>query len=126
MPERHESKIVPMLDVEVWKEAGKEGGVSIRHSYYEKPSTSPLVFHGRGAVATRQKIITLAEEVRRRMMNADQDHSKEERLMILEKFSQKLIDSGYGQEVRQEILTSGLTRYYRIVLQDAEGNRKLY
>ena len=59
-------------------------------------------------------------------MNADQEHSIEERLMILEKFSQKLIDSGYGQEVCQEILKAGLTRYYRIVLQDAAGNRKLY
>ena len=115
-----------MLDVEVWKEPGNQGGTVVRHSYYEKPSTCPLVFHGRGAVATRQKIVTLAEEARRRMMNMDRQSSREERLNVLRKFSQKLEDSGYSRDVRQEIMKSGLTRYYRLVLQEIAGGRKLY
>ena len=46
LPERHTSGRVPMLDVEVWKEAREEGGVSIRHSYYENPSISPFRVKG--------------------------------------------------------------------------------
>ena len=72
LPSRNKSGRVPMLDLCVWKEEiTKEGmkGTRIRHSYYEKPSTSPTVFHGRGATSTRSKIVTLAEEVKRRLAN---------------------------------------------------------
>merc|ERR1712240_778483 len=62
LPGRHQTGRVPMLDVEVWKGPGNQGGTVVWHCYYEKPSTCPLVFHGSGAVATRQKIVTLAEE----------------------------------------------------------------
>lgn len=65
----------------------------MRHTDYEKPSTSPLVFHGRGACSTRQKIVILAEKAKRRLLNTDHSHTMEEKLKILEGFSSKLIDS---------------------------------
>ena len=61
-PGRHSSGKVPMLDVCVWKEGvDMEGrkGTLIRHGFFEKPSASPTVFHGRGATSTRSRIITL-------------------------------------------------------------------
>ena len=67
----------------------------------------------------------MAEEVRRRMMNQDKHHDREERIILLKKFSQKLIDSGYGKENRRDILKSGMTRYYRITLMEEAGIRKL-
>ena len=67
----------------------------MRYTYFEKPSTSPLVFHGREVCSTRQKIVILAEEVKRRLLNTDHSHPMEERLDILEGFSRKLIDSNY-------------------------------
>ena len=76
--------------------------------YYEKEVTSPLVFHAKGAHTWRSKIVTLGEEVRRRLRNTDTGHSKEEVLGILKKFSQKMIDSGYDLGSRQEILKSGI------------------
>ena len=85
-----------MLDVCVWKEeVNREGmkGTRIRHGYYEKPSTSPTVFHGRGATSTRSKIVTLAEEIKRRLANLDTYSGKEERLVEMKRFSQKLADS---------------------------------
>ena len=109
----------------MWAEQ-EDGHPRVRHSFYEKPITSPLVFHGRGACATRQKIVTLAEEIKRRMLNMDPLHSKEERIEIILKFSQKMVDSMYVPETRREILTSGITRYYRLVLQELAGKRSLY
>ena len=115
-----------MLDVAVWLEVDQGNCPKVRHTYYEKPSTSPLVFHGRGACAMRQKIIILAEEVKRRLLNMDPAHTQEQRLEVLLKFSQKVSDSGYLKEVRKEILYSGITRYYRMVLLELAGGRKLY
>ena len=96
LPGRHPSGRVLMLDIEVWKETGGEGEATIRHSFYEKLSTCPLVFHRSEAVATRHKIVTLSEEVRRRMMNMDLKTTREERLVVLLCFRQKLVDSGYA------------------------------
>ena len=126
-PEYHRTARVPMLDVEVWAGTGEGGqGTLVRHSYYKKPSTSPLVFHARGACPARQKIIILAEEMKRRLFNQDRSHSVEERMVDGKIFIQKLIDSGYDKATRLEILKAGIKRYYRLRLQEAAGNRRLY
>ena len=44
----------------------------------------------------------------------------------LSTYIQKLADSGYGKETRKEILVEGMKRYFRIVLQQANGGRFLY
>lgn len=85
-----------------------------------------LSLHRRGAISTRLKIVTLAEVVKRRLLYLDRKHLKKEILKILRKNSQKLIDSTYSPEVREEILRSGITQYHRLVLQDMEGGRSLY
>ena len=117
-----------MLDICVWKERKRlEGpGTVIRHSFYEKPTSSPTVFHGRGAISIKSKIVTLSEEIKRRMANMDRLHSKEERISELKIFSQKMCDSAYGKENRQEIVKAGLKRYYRLLLTEKAGGRKLY
>lgn len=67
---KHEEGKVPMLDIKVWKEANNTGvGTVVRHGFYDKPTISPLVFHGRGATSIRHKIIILAEEVKRGLLN---------------------------------------------------------
>ena len=70
LPEYHPNRKCPMLDIQVWVEE-KEGFDRIRHTFYQKPTTSPLVFHANGAHSWRSKIITLAEELRRRMLHMD-------------------------------------------------------
>ena len=56
----------------------------------------------------------------------DRTHGKEERKEELRKLSQKMVDSAYSKETRKEILTSGVKRYYRLILQELAGMRKLY
>ena len=67
LPINHESRKVPMLDIAVWLDEDPDGNPRVRHTYYEKMTTSPMVFHGRGACSSKQKIVTLAEEARRRI-----------------------------------------------------------
>ena len=92
-PGLHPTGKVPMLDLAVWCEPREGGGSLVRHTYYEKEITSPLVFHGRGATSSRQKIVVLAEEAKRRMFNQDCFHTESERLDTLVRFIQKLVDS---------------------------------
>ena len=51
---------------------------------------------------------------------------KEDRLVEMKRFSQKLADSAYKKETRKEMFQSGIKRYYRLVLLDLAGGRKLY
>ena len=71
-------------------------------------------------------IIILAEETKRWLYNLDKCHSLEDRMKDLSPFIQKLVDSGYGRDNRREILTSGIKRYYRLVLQEVSGGRSIY
>ena len=91
LPANHTSRKVPMLDLAVWKEE-RDGIQTIRHTFYQKPTSSPLVFHGRGACPIKQKITILGEEVKRRLYNIDPIHNTEERKDVLAKFSQKMVD----------------------------------
>ena len=93
---RYETGKVPMLDLQVWTEPTANGqGTRIWHTFCEKSVTSPLVFHSGGACSMKQKIITLAEETKRRLYNQDTAHTVEERMKDLDIFIQKLADSGY-------------------------------
>ena len=125
LPARYTEGKVPMLDLQVWTERRNQGMV-IRHTFYEKQVTSPLVFHNRGACPTKQKVIILAEEVKRRLYNQDKDHRVKDRLRDLTTFTQKMIDSGYGKDLRREILKAGIKRYFRLTLQEQAGGRSLY
>ena len=56
----------------------------------------------------------------------DRSHGKEERIQELKRFSQKMVDSAYGKDTRKEVITSGVKRYSRLVLQELAGVRKGY
>ena len=98
----------------------------IRHGIFEKPVTSPLVFHSRGACPVKQKVIVLTEEAKRCLFNQGRDHKVEERVKDIYTFINKLVNSGYGKDLRREILTAGIKRFYRLMLQEAAGGRSLY
>ena len=75
LPEQQDNLKCPMLDIQVWIQdtieedpatpKGYRGGIYIRHTYFEKDVTSPLVFNARGAYPWRAKLIILAEEAKR-------------------------------------------------------------
>ena len=95
LPEVHHNLKCPMLDVQVWLEPRVEEGqvARVRHTFYEKPMASPLVFHSRSAYNWKAKVVTLSKEVKRRLMNMDRSNGKEERVNELKKFSQQQMHS---------------------------------
>ena len=46
----------------------------------------------------------MAEELRRRMKNMDNLHTEAKKLEVIEKFLQKMSDSGYNPGTRAEVL----------------------
>ena len=56
----------------------------------------------------------------------DLHHTEEERTQIVQSFLQKLIDSWYNQDHREEIIKSGCRRYSRRLIEEATGGRPLY
>ena len=51
-----------MLDL---KEVGTDGVVIVRHTFYEKEISAPLVFNAKASHSWRTKIVVLSEELRR-------------------------------------------------------------
>ena len=74
IPENHASGKCPTLDFQVWAQE-METHTIIRHTTYQKATTSPLVFHASGAYGWKTNITTLAEELGRRLVNMDEYHT---------------------------------------------------
>ena len=84
------------------------------------------MFHAKAAYSDRSKIVTLAEELRRRLRNTDRAHKKEDLVVILEKFIGKMANSGYNVSSRREVIKSGVTKYYRELRDWRTGGKSLY
>ena len=109
--ENHSSNRVPMLDLAVWatteKDCSKIEGTRevICHSFYEKDCVSRKVIEFKSAIQHRSKIVSLSQEVKRRMTNTDRKVSIQERIEIIEKFAYKMYCSSYPEHVRLDIMT---------------------
>ena len=53
-------------------------------------------------------------------------HTEEERSAVVEDFIQKLVDSGYNLNHRQEILRSGCRKFCRRQIEHPTGGKPLY
>ena len=98
----------------------------ICHSFYEKPITSPLLFHAKGAHGFRTKLVTLTEELRRRLLHMDQHHSHQDILQVAQKFITKMEDSGYSHNIRKEVIVSAVKKTYRQKMIQDTGGPSLY
>ena len=72
------------------------------------------------------KLITLAEELRRRLLNMDRSHTWEEQRQVIDDFLQKMCDSGYGESTRMEVIKSAITKYHRQLMEQDSGGRRIY
>ena len=61
----------------------------------------------------KSKIVVLSKELRRRLRNSDKRHSTAELLEIIEKFLQKMSDSGYDPKTREEVVRSAVRKHHR-------------
>ena len=118
MPESHKNGRCPVLDLAVWVETREEvvgQGARIRYTFSDKEVLAPTVFHTKAAYTWKAKIVTLAEEMRRKLRNLDEYHLEEEIEEVASIYAREMVDPGYSQKTRMEILKSAFIKNLRQV-----------
>ena len=93
--------------------------------FYEKDSASKKVLRAESAFTWRQKLVTMGNEVYRRLRNSTRQLSLRAKAGLLCTFTDKLRKSGYGQRSVDGIMISGVTQYYRKLEIDLQGGPPL-
>ena len=103
---------LPTLDFKLWV---VDKNVVV-YSFFEKPMSSNQVIHRDSALPENMKISSLTAEVLRRMMNVSELLPDSERVAVLDRFAQKMANSGYGLLTIRRVIVAGLKGYEARVL----------
>ena len=122
-PSLANGRMMLVLDMKVWM----NDEYRVKFRFYEKPMVSQNTVMKNSAWSWRQKKISLAGEVSRRMLNTSPDlvrlgYAEED----VDQFMFKLMVSGYSTCERQVIEYEGKQRYWNIVQKVEEGCRSMY
>ena len=102
---------LPTLDLQIWVNESNK----ILYKYYEKPTTPITVLHARSAIPEATIRATLNQEMIRRMTNTSELVDEESRIIIVDEYAQKLINSEYGFEMTRGFIIGGLKGYERLL-----------
>ena len=87
---------LPTLDCRVWQETSEDKPPQFNFSFFEKTMNSWFVILEKSAMSYKAKFSILSQEVIRRMLNTQDKINQMERMEILDKFSEKMLRSGYN------------------------------
>ena len=82
---------LPTLDVKIWVVDGNR----IEFDFFEKPMNPKTVLHAKTAQSESTKFSSLSQEIVRRMLHTSNRLPLSHGMENLEKFSQKMINSGH-------------------------------
>ena len=75
--------------------------------FYEKPMASNMVIHKWSDMPGNNRMSSLNQEMIRRMLNTIKDLSQEDRVRVVDDYSQKLINSDYSADQTRTAITGG-------------------
>ena len=78
------------------------------YKFWEKPTNSSRTLDGRTAMGENQKITILTQEVIRRLHNTQEELDGEVFRGIVDRFAQKMINSGHKAEMARRITIAGI------------------
>ena len=87
----------------------------ILYKFYEKPMAGPVILQAESAMDDRTKRAILTQEGVRRLLNTSVEFPKEVTDDILSDYMQKLLNSGYEQKFRTDILMSVKNAHKKIL-----------
>ena len=119
--EEFDNRRLPTLSFEMW--CDKDG---IRHSYYEKPMRSQILTMERSSQAESSKFSILANELTRRFEMMDKNIDIEEKIDVVNHFTQQLVNSGYNDTKIKEIVISSLKGIVRKEKKRIENGQSRY
>ena len=98
----------------------------IRHSFFEKPCNTPYVVMERSAMGEQAKHSILAQDLIRRLSNVGEALFEEEKLQVINAYTEKLKVSGYNRKQTREIVISGLRGYNAKKQRAAKSGKPFY
>ena len=98
----------------------------IMYRFYEKPTNPNTVLHLRTAMAEDSKIRSLTNEVIRRLLTTGEMIPDSERCQILDRFAQKMKNSGYGLQQIRRVILAGIKGYESLLKRCRKGERSLH
>ena len=119
-PSNHPSVKHPILDLEVWVEAGQ-----IRHQFFKKSMANRKVVQAKSAFSTGVKRSILVEEGMRRLRNCSTELNWPRKFKFLNTFSSDLRYSGHSESFRQTVLKRVVGRYKAELSNHLEGRKYL-
>ena len=100
-----------MLDFCTWKEETKMSNGKtkrrIKHGFYQKPMASKMVMMKNSTQPMRLKIVTLTQELIRRMKNTGRSTSLEYRAWEIIDLKPNMVNSGYKEDTIKNVIDSG-------------------
>ena len=99
---------LPTLDTNLRVEKDNQ----ISYKFYEKPTSTNTVIRKESALSENQKIQILSQELVRRLFNTKETLNKEYRSLIINEYTQKIINSGYSSDQVKKIILSGVKGYF--------------
>ena len=99
----------------------------IEYKYYEKPMSSNVTLQKKTAMEENQKMKTLSNDLIRRLLNTSEYLEDGVRVKVIDDYSQKLFNSGFGTEQVRRIIINGISGYEK-KLKESENipGRKLH
>ena len=123
LEEDFEDNKLPTLDCKLWLEKD----LSINHTYYEKEMRTQLLIPEKSAMAQKQKMSILSNELVRRLSNICIDKAEAgEKRKVADHFTSQLKNSGYGRRMSREIVVAGILGWLRKIRRRKEEGRGFY
>ena len=114
---------LPTLDFKMWLEDDME----VNHTFYEKPMKTQMMIPRRSAMAEKMKISIASNDLNRRLSNINIERMPDdEKLVVVDKFTHQLKNSGYSRQECREIVMSGVKSWLRRHQRRAKEGRGFY
>ena len=113
---------LPTLDTNIRVE---ERTNIILYKFFEKPMSANTVLHVHTAMPEDGKIRCLSNDLTRRMLTTSERVDDETRRDIVDKYAQKLLNSGYSIEATRKIVIAGLKGYEKKLKNSRKPGGKL-
>ena len=86
-------------------------GGKVVNAFYEKGMSAKTVIHRDSALSENSKVASLSQNVVRHMRNTSERLDIQERVAVVNKFTQRMANSGYSKQQAKKIIISGLKGY---------------
>ena len=121
-PSNHPNGKLPILDLEVWVEAGAK----VMHCFYKKLMSTKMVVLARSALPASSKRSILIAEALRRLLNCHPDLQQEQKAAYLTEFSVRMSECGHDQHFREVVLKRAVEKYSSILSSMLGGDKQMY